>query len=159
MFYAIKNHCNLCQYSLDIKCYTNLSCCGPSCAKEATDLLLSNNGFLPPTTKAKDRHFTNPIHLLEYYDLLKISRYDSYWLFLDQITYLRLCYSVCNKYFSTLNYLTKHKKAMNPISCEQPKGKSKCNSNSLDDFSLLPSQQKRPLFDEMYLREYISNNE
>ncbi|CAB4442186.1 unnamed protein product [Rhizophagus irregularis] len=68
----IKNHCNLCQYSLDIKYCTNSSCCGPSRAKEAMDLLLSNNGFLPPTMKAKDGHFTNPIHLLEYYDLLKI---------------------------------------------------------------------------------------
>ncbi|CAB4437176.1 unnamed protein product [Rhizophagus irregularis] len=53
-------------------------CCGPSRAKEATELLLLNNGFLPPITKAKDGHFTNPIHLLEYYDLLKIPGYDSH---------------------------------------------------------------------------------
>ena len=127
--------------------------------KEATDLLLSNNGFLPPTTKAKDGHFTNPIHLLEYYDLLKIPGYDSHCPSLDQTTYLRLCCSVCNKYFPTLNYLTKHKKAMHPASRGRPKGKSKCNSNSLDDSSLLSSQQKRPLLDETCLREYMSDNE
>ncbi|EXX75382.1 hypothetical protein GLOIN_2v1783204 [Rhizophagus irregularis DAOM 181602=DAOM 197198] len=155
----IENHCNLCQYSLDIKRCTNSSCCGPSRAKEATDLLLSNNGFLPPTTKAKDGHFANPIHLLEYYDLLKIPGYDSHCPSIDQTTYSRLCCSVCNKYFPTFNYLTKHKKAMHPVSRGRPKGKSKCNSNSLDDFSLLPSQQKRSLFDEMNLREYISDNE
>ncbi|PKB95163.1 hypothetical protein RhiirA5_437253 [Rhizophagus irregularis] len=68
----IENHCNLCQYSLDIKRCTNSSCCGLSYTKEIKDLLLSNNGFLPPTTKAKDGHFPNPIYLLEYYDLLKI---------------------------------------------------------------------------------------
>src|SRR3954471_2848154 len=61
----IENHCNLCQYSLDIKRCMNTSCCGPSRAKEATDFLKINNGFLPSITKAKDGHFTNPIHLLE----------------------------------------------------------------------------------------------
>jgi hypothetical protein len=100
----VENHCNLCLYSLDIKRCTNTSCCGPSRAKEATDFLLSNNGFLPPVTKARDGHFTNAIHLLEYYDLLKIPGYDFYCPFLDQTTYLRLCCSVCNKYFPTLTY-------------------------------------------------------
>ncbi|EXX67712.1 hypothetical protein RirG_111930 [Rhizophagus irregularis DAOM 197198w] len=150
----IENHCNLCQYSLDIKRCTNASCCGPSRAKEATELLLLNNGFLPPITKAKDRHFTNSIYLLEYYDLLKIPGYDSYCPSLDQTTYSRLCCSVCNKYFPTLAYLTKHKKAMHPASRGRPKGKSKNNSNSLDDSSLLTSQQN-----EMCLREYMSDNE
>ncbi|CAB5209381.1 unnamed protein product [Rhizophagus irregularis] len=31
----IKNHCNLCQYFLDIERCTNPSCCGPHRAKEA----------------------------------------------------------------------------------------------------------------------------
>ncbi|EXX58145.1 hypothetical protein GLOIN_2v1783204 [Rhizophagus irregularis DAOM 181602=DAOM 197198] len=150
----IENHCNLCQYSLDIKRCTNASCCGPSRAKEATELLLLNNGFLPPITKAKDGHFTNPIHLLEYYDLLRIAGYDSHCPSLDQTTYSRLCCSVCNKYFPTLAYLTKHKKAMHPASRGRLKGKSKNNSNSLDDSSLLTSQQN-----EMCLREYMSDNE
>lgn len=150
----IENHCNLCQYSLDIKCCTNASCCGPSRAKEATELLFLNNSFLPPITKAKDGHFTNPIHLLEYYDLLKIPGYDSHCPSLDQTTYSRLCCSVCNKYFPTLAYLTKHKKAMHPASRGRPKVKSKNNSNSLDDSSLLTSQQN-----EMCLREYMSDNE
>ncbi|PKK63533.1 hypothetical protein RhiirC2_812683 [Rhizophagus irregularis] len=149
----IENYCNLCLYSLDIKHCTNASCCGPSHAKEATDLLLLNNGFLPPITKAKDRHFTNPIHLLEYYDLLKIPGYDSHCSSLDQIIYSRLCCSVCNKYFPTLAYLTKHKKAMHPANQEQPKGKSKNNSNSFDDSSLFTSQQN-----EICLSEYMSDN-
>uniref|UniRef100_U9SI80 C2H2-type domain-containing protein n=1 Tax=Rhizophagus irregularis (strain DAOM 181602 / DAOM 197198 / MUCL 43194) TaxID=747089 RepID=U9SI80_RHIID len=149
----IKNHCNLCLYSLDIKRCTNASCCGPSRAKEATDFLL-NNGFLPPITKAKDEHFTNPIHLLEYYDLLKIPGYDSHCSSLDQTTYSCLRCSVCNKYFPTLAYLTKHKKAMHTASWGRPKRKSKNNSNSLDDSSLLTSQQN-----EMCLRKYMSDNE
>ncbi|GET58415.1 hypothetical protein GLOIN_2v1766467 [Rhizophagus irregularis DAOM 181602=DAOM 197198] len=105
----IENHCNLCQYSLDIKHCTNTSCCGPPRAKEAMDFLFSNNGFLPPVTKAKDGHFTNAIHLLEYFDLMKIPE-------------------------------------------EQ-------NLRVLDDFSLLPSQQKQPLFDETYLRDCMSDKE
>ncbi|GBB91411.1 hypothetical protein RclHR1_01870006 [Rhizophagus clarus] len=129
-------------------------CCGPPRAKEATELLLLNNSFLPPIMKAKDRHFTNPIHLLEYYDLLKIPGYDSHCPLLDQTTYSRLYCTVCNKYFPTLAYLTKHKKAMHPASQERPKGKSKNNLNSLDDFSFLTSQQN-----EMCLREYMSDNE
>ncbi len=137
----IKNHYNLCQYSLDIKRCINASCCGPSCAKEATDFLLLNNSFLPPVTKSKDGHYTNPIHLLEYYDLLKIPGYDSHCPSLDQTTYSRLCYSMCNKYFPTLTYLTNHKITMHPVSRRRPKGKSKeHNSRTLDDFSLLPSQ-------------------
>ncbi|CAB4479452.1 unnamed protein product [Rhizophagus irregularis] len=150
----IENHCNLCQCSLDIKRCTNASCCRLSRAKEATELLLLNNGFLPLITKAKDGHFTNPIHLLEYYDLLKIPGYDSHCPSLDQTTYSRLCCSVCNKYFPTLAYLTKHKKAMHSASRGRLKGKSKNNSNSLDDSSLLTSQQN-----EMCLREYMSDNE
>jgi hypothetical protein len=105
----IENHCNLCQYSIDIKQCMNRSCCGPSHAKEAMDFLQLNNGFLAPITKARDGHFTKPIHFLEYYDLLKIPGYDLHCPSLDQTTYSRLCCSECNKYFPTLSYLTNHK--------------------------------------------------
>ncbi|GBB86655.1 hypothetical protein RclHR1_13020001 [Rhizophagus clarus] len=98
----IENHCNLCQYSLNIKHCTNASCCEPPCVKEATELLLLNNSFLPPIMKAKDRHFINPIHLLEYYDLLKIPRYDSHCPSLDQTTYPRFYYTVYNNTFQLL---------------------------------------------------------
>ena len=156
----IENHCNLCQYSLDIKRCTNTSCCVPPRAKEATDFLQLNNGFLPPIAKARDGHFTNPIHLLEYYDLLKIPEYDSHCPSLDQTTYSRLCCSGCNKYFPTLTYMTNHKRAMHPVRRERPKGKAKVqNSRTIDDFSLLPSQRKRPFCDEIYLREYTSDKE
>ena len=55
-----------------------MSCCELPCAKEAMDFFQLNNGFLPPITKSKDRHFTNPTRLLEYYDRLKIPGYDSH---------------------------------------------------------------------------------
>jgi hypothetical protein len=156
----IEKHCNLCQYSLDVKQCTNTNSCRPSRAKEATEFLLSNNGFLPPVTKARDGHFTNPIHLLEYYDLLKIPGYDLHCPSLDQTTYSRLCCSECNKYFPTLGYLTNHKRTVHPASRGRPKRKSKeQNSRTLDDFSLLPSQQKQPLFDEVYLRDCMSDEE
>ncbi len=49
---------------------------------------------------------------------------------------------------------------MHPASRGQPKGKSKeHNSRTLDDFSLLSSQQKCPLLDETSLREYMSDKE
>ncbi|CAJ0643233.1 11507_t:CDS:2 [Entrophospora sp. SA101] len=41
----IENHCNLCQYSIDIKRCMNRSCCKPSRAKEAIDFLQLNNVF------------------------------------------------------------------------------------------------------------------
>jgi hypothetical protein len=132
----IENHCNLCQYSLDIKRCMNTSCCGPSRAKEATDFLKINNDFLPLITKAKDGHFINPIHLLEYYDPLKIPGYNSHCPSLDQTTYSRLCYSECNKYFPILSYLTNHKQTLHPASRGRPKGKGRGQKRSLDDSSL-----------------------
>ncbi|CAG8847461.1 22240_t:CDS:2, partial [Gigaspora margarita] len=70
--------------------YADTSCCGPPYAIEAMDFLQPNNSFLPPVFKAKDEHFINPIHLLEYYDLLKIPNYDSHCSSLDETTYLYL---------------------------------------------------------------------
>ncbi|EXX56720.1 hypothetical protein RIR_jg2974.t1 [Rhizophagus irregularis DAOM 181602=DAOM 197198] len=59
-----------------------------------------------------------------------------------------------------LTYLTNHKKTLHPVSRGRPKGKSReQNSRVLDDFSLLPSQQKQPLFDETYLRDCMSDKE
>ncbi|RGB41153.1 hypothetical protein C1646_752402 [Rhizophagus diaphanus] len=43
---------------------------------------------------------------------------------------------------------------MHPVTRGRPKGKGKQqNSRTLDDFSLLPSQRKRPFCDEINLRE------
>ncbi|PKK57772.1 hypothetical protein RhiirC2_797446 [Rhizophagus irregularis] len=111
------------------------------------DFLSLNNGFLPPVTKARDSHFTNAIHLLEYYDLLKIPGYDLHCPSLDQTTYSHFCCFVCNK-------------TMHPVNHGRPKGKSKeQNSRVFDDFSLLPSQQKQPLLDEINLRDCMSDRE
>ena len=84
----IETHCNLCTYSLDIKRCTNASCCGPPRAKEAMDFLHLHNGFLPPIAKAKDGRFTNPIHLLQYGDLLKVPGYDAHCASIEKNTYL-----------------------------------------------------------------------
>ncbi|CAG8713965.1 1702_t:CDS:1, partial [Gigaspora rosea] len=164
----IERHCNLCQYSLDIKRCADTSCCRLPCAKEAMDFLYPNNSFLPPVSKAKDGHFINPIHLLEYYDLLKIPNYDSHCLSLDETTYSRLNCSKCNKYFPTLTFLMYHKRLMHPASRGQPKGKSRNQTEqteqislTLDNFSLLPSQRYDQILssDEVYLRGWTSDNE
>ena len=124
--------------------------------------LCKRSRFLPSITKFKDGHFINPIHLLEYYDLLKIPGYDSYCPSLNKTTYLHLCCSECNKYFPTLTFLINHKQIVHPTSCGRPKGKGKDqNSSTLDNFSVLPSQRqdKILLFEEMRLRECISDHE
>ena len=49
---------------------------------------------------------------------------------------------------------------MHPVGRGRPKGKAKAqNSRTIDDFSLLSSQQKRPFCDEIYLRECTSDSE
>ncbi|CAG8716866.1 16537_t:CDS:2 [Gigaspora margarita] len=45
-------------------------------APDTALLLDQNNGFLPPIMKAKDQHYINPIHALQYCDKLKILPYD-----------------------------------------------------------------------------------
>uniref|UniRef100_U9U9H8 C2H2-type domain-containing protein n=1 Tax=Rhizophagus irregularis (strain DAOM 181602 / DAOM 197198 / MUCL 43194) TaxID=747089 RepID=U9U9H8_RHIID len=158
----IENHCNLCTYSLDIKRCTNRSCCGPPKAKEAMDFLHLHNGFLPPVTKAKDGRFINPIHLLQYGDLLKIPGYDAHCESMEKNTYLRLCCPVCQKYFPTLAFLVNHKRLipinndpmivlMHPTTRGRPK---KQQSSAFDDLSLLPSQRKRS-YSEMELEPWV----
>jgi len=104
----IEKHCNLCAYSIDIKKCKNTSCCGPPRAEDAMEFLETYNGFLPPVTKAKDGHFTNPIHLLQYCDLLKIPDYDAHYPTFKE-KHFRLCCTICQKYFPTITFLTKHK--------------------------------------------------
>ena len=126
-----------------------MSCCRSPKAKEAIDFLESYNGFLPPITKAKDGHFTNPIHLLQYYDLLKILDYDAHCPSLEKDTYLRLCCPICQKYFPTLTFLTNHRKTAHLTTRGQSKAQSRdqteWNSTALDDFSLPFSQTKYPV--------------
>ncbi len=100
------------------------------------DFLHLHNGFLLPITKARDGRFTNPIHLLQYDDFLKIPGYDAHCTLIEKNTYLWLCCSVCQKYFPTLTFLTNHKWLMHPITRGRPK-----KQQAFDDFSLLPSQQ------------------
>ncbi|CAG8832793.1 22040_t:CDS:2, partial [Cetraspora pellucida] len=83
----IENHCNLCAYSTDIKKCKDINCCGVFRAKEVIEFLECYNGFLPPVTRAKDGHYMNPIHLLQYYDLLKIPGYDAHCLSLEKNSY------------------------------------------------------------------------
>ncbi|CAG8735042.1 11459_t:CDS:2 [Dentiscutata erythropus] len=106
----IEKHCSLCQYLIDIKRCTNLSCCGPTRVQEAMDFLQPFDGFLLPVTKARDGHYINPVHLLQYSERFKVPDYDEHCPSINQTMYSRLCCSICYKYFSTLSYVAKHKR-------------------------------------------------
>ena len=80
----IENHTQICCYSLDIKKCKNRECCSENRATDAMLLLDENDGFLSPITKGKDGHFINPIHVLQYYDKLKILPYDRCYLSISQ---------------------------------------------------------------------------
>ncbi|CAG8832599.1 15561_t:CDS:2 [Gigaspora margarita] len=47
-------------------------------APEVTEFLQLSNGFFPPVTKAKDGHYINPVHLLQYSEQLKVPGYDKH---------------------------------------------------------------------------------
>ncbi|CAG8599160.1 16285_t:CDS:2, partial [Gigaspora rosea] len=106
----IEKHCSLCQYSINIKRCNDLSCCGPTRAQEAIDFLQPFDGFLPPVTKARDSHYINPVHLLQYSERFKVPGYDAHCSSINQTMYSRLCCSICYKYFPTLLYVAKHKR-------------------------------------------------
>src|ERR1043165_9723339 len=127
----------MCQYSLDIKKCEDSSCCSPKRHEKAAILLAENNGFLPPVTKGKDGHFLNPIHILEYYDKLRIPGYDAHCPSISENTYSRLCCSECNAYFPILSIVAQHKKNQHPKRRGRP-AKKKTFTNSIDDFSVAP---------------------
>ena len=77
------------------------------------DFLELYNDFLLPVTKGKNGHFTNPIHILQYSDILKILGYDEHCPSLKE-TYSRLRCPICEKYFPTLTFLTSHKRIAYP---------------------------------------------
>ncbi|CAG8790437.1 16245_t:CDS:2, partial [Dentiscutata erythropus] len=77
-WFWIEKHCSLCQYSIDIKYCTNLSCYGSTRAQEAMDFLQPFDGFLSPVTKARDGHYINPVHLLQYSERFKVPDYDEH---------------------------------------------------------------------------------
>ncbi|CAG8778925.1 13736_t:CDS:2, partial [Gigaspora margarita] len=92
----IEDYCQICRYSLDICKYRNINCCKPSCVPKATTTLLQeNNRFLSPMIKGYDQHFLNPIHILEYFDRVKIPPYDKYCLTISEEMHQRLCCSEC----------------------------------------------------------------
>ncbi len=99
----------ICHYSLDIRKCKNYECYNEYRAPDVTILLNENNGFFPLTTKGKDDHFINLIHALQYYDKLKILKYNSYCPSILQEFYQRLCYNICEKYFLTLKFINDHK--------------------------------------------------
>jgi hypothetical protein len=145
---------------MDIKRCKDLSCCGPPKAKDAMEFLETYNGFLPPVTKAKDEHFTNPIHLLEYCDLLKIPGYDAHCPFLKE-KYSRLCCSICQKYFPTLTFLMNHKRTVHNTARRRSREQRNVrNSMAFDDSSILHSQPPRRLvpYIEIPLK-YMSDGE
>jgi hypothetical protein len=141
----LEDHTKICQYSLDIKKCENSSCCSPRCHEEATILLAENNGFLPPVTKGKDEHFLNPLHILEYYDKLKIPGYDAHCPSINSNTYTRLCCTICNAYFPTLSMVALHKKNQHPKRRGRPAKQKKPLTNSIDDFSVTPASARQVL--------------
>uniref|UniRef100_U9UL61 C2H2-type domain-containing protein n=1 Tax=Rhizophagus irregularis (strain DAOM 181602 / DAOM 197198 / MUCL 43194) TaxID=747089 RepID=U9UL61_RHIID len=134
----IERHCNLCAYSIDIKKCKDSSCCEPSRANDAIEFLETFNGFMPPVTKAKDGYYTNPIHLLQYCDLLKIPGYDAHYPSFKE-KYSRLCCSTCQKYFPTINFLMNHRRTAHPTaqkSKEHTDKRNAQNSKAFDDSTL-----------------------
>ncbi|CAB4440919.1 unnamed protein product [Rhizophagus irregularis] len=108
----IENHTQICRYSLDIKKCKNRECCSEYRALNAAILLNENDGFLSPVTKGKDGHFINPIHVLQYYDRLKILLYDRSCPSISQELHQQLCCNICGKYFPTLKFISEHKRNM-----------------------------------------------
>ncbi|CAG8703117.1 5285_t:CDS:2 [Gigaspora rosea] len=122
---------------------------------ETMDFLKLNNGFLTPVTKAKDGHYVNAIHLLEYCDYIKVPGYNLHCSSLDRLTYLRLCCPECKKFFPILIFLTNHKRLRHPANRGR-KPKRLFKQNSFDDCSVLPLHevQVRIVLGE---KEYMSN--
>ena len=85
------------------------------------DFLHLYNSFLLPITKAKNSWFINPIHLLQYGDILKIPGYNAHCESIEKNTYLRLCCLICQKYLPTLTFLANHKHLMHSTTREQPR--------------------------------------
>ncbi|CAG8795865.1 23699_t:CDS:1, partial [Gigaspora rosea] len=108
-------------YSLDIKRCNNSNCCKPARAQEAIDFIQLFDGFLPPVTKARDGHYINPIYLLQYSDKFKIPGYDAHCPSISQMTYYRLCCSICHKFFPTQAYMAKHRHLLHPSPHRRPK--------------------------------------
>lgn len=93
---------------------------------------------MPPVTKAKDGYYTNPIHLLQYCDLLKIPGYDAHYPSFKE-KYSRLCCSTCQKYFPTINFLMNHRRTAHPTaqkSKEHTDKRNAQNSKAFDDSTL-----------------------
>jgi hypothetical protein len=72
-----------------------------------TILLTENNRFLLLVIKGKDGRYLNPLHILKYYDKLKIPGYDAHC---PSINASRFCCSECGAYFPTLSIIAQHKK-------------------------------------------------
>ncbi|CAG8833083.1 36957_t:CDS:2, partial [Gigaspora margarita] len=165
----IEKHCNLCQYSLDIKQCNNSNCCKPARAQKAMNFLQLFDSFLSPVTKAQDDHYINPIHLFQYSNKFKIPGYDIHCLSISQTTYHQLCCSICHKYFSTQAYMAKHKYLLHPSPRERPKKNQSTsselvveftNSKEIDNFGTLHSEQNRRDFTSGEdFRDYVSNLE
>ncbi|CAG8818546.1 23577_t:CDS:2, partial [Gigaspora margarita] len=84
-------------------------------------LLAENNRFLPPLTKDRNGHFLSLIHILQYMDKNKLPGYDQNCPSISQKMYSRLTCSTCKQYFSTLAFLTQHKKTSHFSTNRNPK--------------------------------------
>ncbi|CAG8836581.1 35560_t:CDS:2, partial [Gigaspora margarita] len=121
---------------LDIRKCDDLTCCHLKRNEESAAFLAENNRFLPLVSKGRDGHFLNPVHILQYADLLKLLAYDAHCLSIPPEMYHCLCCTVCRKYFPTLKMITTHKKSEHMKQKKHKERKHTILSNSLDDFSL-----------------------
>ena len=69
---------------------------------------------LLPVTRSKGNHYLNPIHILEYFDKIKLPNYDSCCPSVSKELHQRLTCNICFKYFPTINFIKIHKKEKHP---------------------------------------------
>ncbi|CAG8463656.1 5930_t:CDS:2 [Scutellospora calospora] len=63
-YLILERHTRICQYSLNIQKYNDLTCCHPKRHKESAAFLAENDEFLLLVSKSQNRYYLNPVHIL-----------------------------------------------------------------------------------------------
>jgi hypothetical protein len=137
-FEWIEKHCQMGQYSLDIRKCNDRSCCSPRLLPEFERLLSKFNGFLPGLCMRKNGSYADVIPLMEFPPNRKLrkkfqldaclpSKSDTYRTFICQ---------ECGKYYPTKGLLGLHKK--------QHRQSLPIVSNTYEDLSALRIRIRAP---------------
>ncbi|CAG8806719.1 18269_t:CDS:1, partial [Racocetra fulgida] len=59
--------------------------------EEPFAFLAENDSFLLPVSKGQDRHYLNPVHILQYVDRLKLLAYDAHYPSISPEIHQYLC--------------------------------------------------------------------